>query len=205
GLAELAVARVDVAADQVRVAALDLDRVQRDHLAARRGEVLHVRLQLAEHALDISGGQRIGPLAVADLDLPGGVPAHVPRHLLELDPDHALALGDAGRVDPGGLADHHGRRGGQVAGGGRGAGEGDVGGTVGEVDDRRVVEARVAPAHRLVQRDVDLHPAAPAVAVGLAGGDRLGGRVARPEQPAVELGRGDVGDHRTARHDLLAA
>ena len=64
---------------------------------------------------------------------------------------------------------------------------------------------RVAPAQRLVQRDVDLHPAARAVAEAQRLLGRGRGRRPRREQTAVELGRRRVRDHGTRGRALLAA
>src|SRR6185312_8461910 len=67
-----------------------------------------------------------------------------------------------------------------------------------QVDDRGLSEPLVAlPVRRLREREVDLHLRA-AVAEALA---ELG---VAADQPAVELRRRDVGDHRALRADLLA-
>ncbi len=72
------------------------------------------------------------------------------------------------------------------------------------MNDRDVVEPRVSPAQRRLERDVDLHASTRAVAKPQSLLHRLGRRGALGQQAPVELRRRGVGDHRAARPDLLA-
>ena len=57
---------------------------------------------LREPRLDAVGvalAQLLRPRPVAGVELAGGVALHLPRQLLELDPEHPLALRGAARVD----------------------------------------------------------------------------------------------------------
>ena len=73
------------------------------------------------------------------------------------------------------------------------------------MEQRRAREPLVAaPPRQLVHRDVDLHLAAPVAEAGGGVAD-VRRRVGLAEQPAVQLRRGDAGEHGPRRRDRLAA
>src|SRR5207248_8646016 len=109
-------------------------------------------------AVCIPLAQLPGPRAVADIELARGVALHMPRELLQLDPEDALAFGCARRIDRQRLTCDDGRLGRQES-------------ALGFVDctrysiepgrqmhDRRLAEPLVAfPPWRLREREVNLH------------------------------------------------
>src|SRR6476659_871020 len=98
-LVERARARVDVAADQVHVRALDVRRREDDALQERGLEVWDVAGDAGLDAVCIPLLELVRPGAVLRVDLAGRVALRHAGQLLELDPENALALGSAGGVD----------------------------------------------------------------------------------------------------------
>ena len=146
--------------------------------------------------------QRLRPRAVAGVELAGGVALHVPRQLLQLDPEDPLALGRAARVHRQRLPADDRRLGRQQAALGLVDRARDAVEAGRDVHDRRPREPLVAlPARRLGEREVDLHLGAAVAEPPPGRGD---GVVRVAEQRAVELGRGDVRDHGPRRLDGLA-
>ena len=153
-------------------------------------------------AVGVALAQLVRPRAVAGVELAGRVALHVPRQLLELDPEHALALRRAARVDRQRLPAHDRRLGRQQAALGLVDRARDAVEAGRHVHDRRPREPLVAlPARRLREREVDLHLGAAVAEAAARGGDGVR-RVA--EQAAVELRRRDVRDHGARRADRLA-
>src|SRR5262249_60488600 len=104
-LVERAGAGVDVAADEVHVGALDVGRREDDALQESGLEIGYVARDSGLDAAGVSLLELVRPGAVARVDLARGVACGPTGQLLKLDPEDALALGRARRIDRKRLAD----------------------------------------------------------------------------------------------------
>ena len=148
--------------------------------------------------------QLLRPGAVADVELAGGVALRPRRKLLQLHPDHPRAVRRARGVDGHRLAERDRRLGREQAAVGLVDRARDAVEPGGEVEERHACEPLVAPpARQLVHGDVDLHLAAAVAEPPRGARGRAAARRPR-EQAAVELRRGDAGEHRARRRDRLA-
>ena len=181
---------------------LEVGRRQDDAPERGRGEVLDRLAQPGHDPVGVGLTELLRPRSVSHVELPGGVALDgAGRELLELDPDDRLPVRRPRRVDRARLAGDDGRLGGEQPALGLVDRARDAVEPGGHVDDRGPREAlRVGafPARRLVEGEVDLHPGA-AVAIALRGRVDVLRGVARAEEAAVELGRGDSGDDGAGR------
>ena len=147
--------------------------------------------------------QLLRPGAVADVELARGVALHLPRQLLELDPEDPLAVGRAARVDRQRLAADDGRLGRKQAALGLVDRARDAVEAGRQVDDRRLRRAaRRRPS--AAARRARSGSASPSGRSGSACRLRRRGSARVAEQPAVELGRRHVRDHGAVGRDRLA-
>src|SRR5262249_38076306 len=152
-------AAVDVAAHEVDVLPLDVDGGEDDPSDRRRAEILDRRTESGDDAIGVCLAQRLAPRSVARVELAESIALDAPGgELLELDPDHPLAVGCARRVEGTRLAADDRRLGGEEAALRLVDGARDAVETRGDVHDRGAGELRCAwafPAGQLVEGDMD--------------------------------------------------
>ncbi len=152
-------------------------------------EVLDVPADPRHDPVGVGLAQLLRPAAVAGVDLARRVALRPGRQLLELHPEHPGALGRPRRVERERLPERDRRLGREQAAVGLVDRARDAVEPGSEVEQRHPREPLVAaPARPLVQREVDLHLAAP-VAEATRGIAHARRRVALREQGPVELRR----------------
>ena len=206
-LVERARAGVDVSADEVAIEPLEVGGREHDALERGAAEVRDLTAEPLDDAIRVGLAQPLAPRPVADVDLAEGIAERPPRQLLQLDPDHRLALRRASRIDGGGLADDDRRLGRQqtalcLVDGARDAVQ--AGRHMQQGRARESLGLGRGPLRQRVQREVDLH-ARTAVAIGLRRLPVGRRHLALAQELPVELLGRDARDHGTRGRDRLAA